>query len=121
MANYRVSTNTHNSNKTTQDKTKTTTTKQREMDQLRPFTLKHDLVKISVDLQTAFAADTHPAERATESGKVMYVLSRNTNDDCFKDRGVIFSAIKDNYIKKNASKRRCLICSVCKFHFYNIL
>jgi hypothetical protein len=32
------------------------------MDQLRLFKLKHDLLKISVDLQTAFAADTHLAE-----------------------------------------------------------
>jgi hypothetical protein len=32
------------------------------MDQLRLFKLKHDLLKISVDLKTAFAAETHPAE-----------------------------------------------------------
>jgi hypothetical protein len=32
------------------------------MDQLRLFTLQHDLLKISVDLQTAFAAETHRAE-----------------------------------------------------------
>jgi hypothetical protein len=32
------------------------------MDQLRLFTLKHDLLKIAVDLQTAFAAETHLAE-----------------------------------------------------------
>jgi site-specific DNA-adenine methylase len=37
-------------------------TKQRNMDHLRLFKLKHDLLKISVDLQTAFAADTHLAE-----------------------------------------------------------
>jgi hypothetical protein len=36
-----------------------TTTKQRQMDQLRLFKLKHDLPKISVDIQTSFAADTH--------------------------------------------------------------
>jgi hypothetical protein len=58
MTNYRVSTNTNNSNKTTQDKT----TKQRKLDQLRLFKLRHDLLKISVDLQTAFAAETHLAE-----------------------------------------------------------
>jgi hypothetical protein len=57
MANYRVSTNTY-SNKTTHDKT---TTKQK-MDHLRLFTLKYDLLKVSVDLQIAFAADTHLAE-----------------------------------------------------------
>jgi hypothetical protein len=38
------------------------TTKQRKMDHLRLFTLNYDLLKISVDLQTAFAAETHPAE-----------------------------------------------------------
>jgi hypothetical protein len=32
------------------------------MDQLRIFKLKHDLLKISIDLQTALAADTHLAE-----------------------------------------------------------
>jgi hypothetical protein len=48
----------NNSNKTTQDKT----TKQTKMDHLRLFKLKHDLLKITVDLQTAFAADTHLAE-----------------------------------------------------------
>jgi hypothetical protein len=32
------------------------------MDQLRLFKLKHNLLKISADLQTAFAADTHLAE-----------------------------------------------------------
>jgi hypothetical protein len=32
------------------------------MDHLRLFTLKYDLLKISVYLQTAFAADTHLAE-----------------------------------------------------------
>jgi hypothetical protein len=32
------------------------------VDQLRLFKLKHDLLKISIDLQTAFAADTHLAE-----------------------------------------------------------
>jgi hypothetical protein len=32
------------------------------MDQLRVFTLKYDLLKLSVDLQIAFAAETHLAE-----------------------------------------------------------
>jgi hypothetical protein len=31
------------------------------VDQLRLFKLKHDLLKISLDLQTAFAADRHLA------------------------------------------------------------
>jgi hypothetical protein len=56
MANYRVSTNT-NSNKTTNDKTTTKeTTKQ------KAFYTQTRLTKISVDLQTAFAAETHLAE-----------------------------------------------------------
>jgi hypothetical protein len=62
MANYRVSTNKSNSNKATQGKTNKKTTKQRKMDQLRPLKLKHDLLKITIHLQTAFAADTHLAE-----------------------------------------------------------
>jgi hypothetical protein len=33
------------------------------MDHLRLFTVKYGLLKISVHLQTAFAAETHPAER----------------------------------------------------------
>jgi hypothetical protein len=37
-------------------------TNKTKMDQLRLSKLKHDVLKISVDLQTAFAADTHLAE-----------------------------------------------------------
>jgi hypothetical protein len=66
MANYRVSTNTNNSNNTGKKQTTriTTkeTTKQRKIDHLRLFTLKYDLLKISVDLQTASAAETQLAE-----------------------------------------------------------
>jgi hypothetical protein len=97
VANYRVSTNTNKSNKTTEDKTnknKKTRTKQRKMDQLRRFKLKHDLLKISLDLQTAFAADTHLAEGTIERGKITYVPSRNTNAGCLQDRGALFSATK---------------------------
>jgi hypothetical protein len=53
MANYRVSTNTNNTiNKTTQDKTVKTIkeAKSKEMDLLRLFTIKHELLKISVYL-----------------------------------------------------------------------
>jgi hypothetical protein len=32
------------------------------MDQLRLFALKHELLKITADVQTAFATDTHLAE-----------------------------------------------------------
>jgi hypothetical protein len=59
VANYRVSTNTNNSNKTTQGKIKKET---KNNGQLRLFKLKHDLLKIYIDLQIAFAADTHLAE-----------------------------------------------------------
>jgi hypothetical protein len=59
MANYRVSTNPNNSNKKAQNKTNKKilhkrNNKQRKMDQPRLFTLKYDLLKISVDLKTAF-------------------------------------------------------------------
>jgi hypothetical protein len=59
------------------------------VDQLRLFKLKKDLLEISVDVQTAFAADTHLAEGATERGKITYVPSRNTKTDSFQDRGTI--------------------------------
>jgi hypothetical protein len=58
VANYRVITNTKNSNTTTQDKTNNKT----KMNQLRLFTFKYGLQKLSVDLQTTFAAETHLAE-----------------------------------------------------------
>jgi hypothetical protein len=47
-------------NKNRQQKKKTR--KQRKVNQLRLFKLKRDLLKISIDLQTALAADTHLAE-----------------------------------------------------------
>jgi hypothetical protein len=64
------------------------------MYQERPFTIKHELLKISVHLRTAFAAEIHLAEEqwllgATKCGKAMYVLSRNMNTNSFEDRGVI--------------------------------
>jgi hypothetical protein len=66
MGNYRVSTNTTTAigqHRTIQTKTTTKERrKQQKMDHLRLFTLKYDLLKISVDLQTAFAAETHLAE-----------------------------------------------------------
>jgi hypothetical protein len=94
MINYRVSTNTNISNKTTRDKT---TTKQRKMDQLRLFTPIYDLQNISVDLQTACGAETHLAEGATERGKLRYVPSGNTNADCFQGSGALFSVSKGIY------------------------
>jgi hypothetical protein len=67
------------------------------MDQLGLFTLKNDLLKISVYLQTALAAETHRPEGAAERGKVTHVPSRNTNADCFRDAGAMFSATKGIY------------------------
>jgi hypothetical protein len=84
MTDYRVSTNANNSNKTTQDKTNKKT-KRNKIDQIRLFKHKHELLKISLDLQTAFAADTHLAEGANERGKDTYVPSGNTNADCFQE------------------------------------
>jgi hypothetical protein len=67
MANYRVSTNANNSNKTKQDKTNSRNYNKRnknprKIDRLRLLPLKYDLLKISVDIQTVFAAETHLAE-----------------------------------------------------------
>jgi hypothetical protein len=69
------------------------------MDNLRLFTLKYDLLKIYVYLQTAFAAETRLAEGQLlkERVKIPYVPSRNTNADCFQNRGAMFSAAKNMY------------------------
>jgi hypothetical protein len=37
---------------------------------------------------------------ATEHGKGTHVPSRNTNADCFEERGEIFSAVINIYLKK---------------------
>jgi hypothetical protein len=89
MANYRVSTNTTNkSNKTTRDKTNKTNKKNKENGSAKAFYTKNDLLKISVYLQTALAAETHRPEGAAERGEVTrtYVPSRNTNADPFPGR-----------------------------------
>jgi hypothetical protein len=56
--------NTKNSNMITEDKMKGKQHKkqQKTMNQLRLFTLKYELLKISVSLQTAFGPETHVAE-----------------------------------------------------------
>jgi hypothetical protein len=59
MANYRVSTNTYSNSKTTQGKETKKKTRTKENLSAKLFKLKHDLLKKSVDLHTAFAADTH--------------------------------------------------------------
>jgi hypothetical protein len=40
------------------------------------------------------------AEGATECGVITYVPSRNTNADCFQDRGAMFSATEGIYWKQ---------------------
>jgi hypothetical protein len=65
------------------------------MDQLRFFALELELLKISLYLQTVFAAERRLAEGGSERGKVTYVPSRNTNAYCFQDRGAIFIASID--------------------------
>jgi hypothetical protein len=63
------------------------------MDLPRLFTLRHDILKIYVQLQIAFPAETNSGEGQL----VTYIPSRNANADCFEGRGVIFSATKDTY------------------------
>jgi hypothetical protein len=104
MANYRVSTNTNNSNKTTQNKTKKKHQKQVKRDKNGPgkaFELKHDLLKISVDLQTAFAADTHLAEGQWLKEQLNMVKLRmfrvGTRMPTVSRTEAVFSATKDIY------------------------
>jgi hypothetical protein len=92
MANYRVSTNTNSSNKTTQDKKQKR--KQGKLNQLRLFKLRCDLLNTSINLQTAFAADIYLAEG--------YVPSGNTETDSFQNRKAILVPRKA-FIKNSAS------------------
>jgi hypothetical protein len=62
VVNYRVSTNTNKSTKTTQDKTNKHDKKQEKLHQIRLFRFRHELLKVSVDVQTAVAVETHLAE-----------------------------------------------------------
>jgi hypothetical protein len=73
-----------------------------EIDQLMLFTLKREVLKTSVHLQTAPAAETHPAEKhwlkkQLNVVKVTYIPSRYMNDNCMKNRGAIFTANKNIY------------------------
>jgi hypothetical protein len=78
------------------------------MNQLRIFKFKNDLLKISVDLQTAFSADTHLAEgqwlkdqlsvvklRTFRVGTQMPTVSRAEGQ---------YLVPQKTYIKNNASK-----------------
>jgi hypothetical protein len=101
-----------------QHRVKQTKITETKIDQLRLFILTNKLLKISVHLQIASAAKTNLAEgqcleRQLNMVKVLtYVLNRNMNDDCFKGRGAIFSAIKGIYnnarIKVMMSDMQCL-------------
>jgi hypothetical protein len=63
MANYKESRNTNNSNDNTRRKKqkKKETIQQQKMDEFRILTLKHEVLKISVCLQTTLAVETHLA------------------------------------------------------------
>jgi hypothetical protein len=71
-----------------------------KLNQFRLFTFKRRFLKISVDLQTALAAEAHLAEGtvaggAIEHGKVKDVPSTNTNADCFRERRALPIAVGD--------------------------
>jgi hypothetical protein len=64
------------------------------MNQLRLFTLKHELLKISVDLQTGFTAGTHLAEGQWLEERVNLVKLRMFRAET-RGQGSTFSATKD--------------------------
>jgi hypothetical protein len=101
MTSYRVSTITNNSNIPQKEQQK-----QRKMNQARLLKLKHEFLKISLSLQTAFAVETLLAEgqwleEQVNMVKLTNVRSRNPKADYFEDRGATFSATK-TFIKNNA-------------------
>jgi hypothetical protein len=71
------------------------------MDQLRLFTLKHESLKISVHLHTAFAAETHPAEGQWLKEQLIMVKLRmfrvGTRMATVSRTGAMFSATEDIY------------------------
>jgi hypothetical protein len=77
VTSYRVSTHTNNSNKTNTRENKQEKKEQRKLDQLRLFTCEREFLKISVDLQTALAAETHVPEGQwlEEQLNISYVCS----------------------------------------------
>jgi hypothetical protein len=125
MANYRVSTNTNNRNITTQDKTNKKYKKTKNMDQLRPFKLKHDLPKISIDLQTAFAEDTNLAEGQWLKEQLnvvkLHMFRVRTQRPTVSRTERQYLVPPKTFIKNNGSKWRCLIRSACRFNFCNML
>jgi hypothetical protein len=78
------------------------------MDQLRLYKLKHDLLKISVDLQTAFAAETHLVEGQRPKELLKLVKLRMFRIETrmptvFRTEGQYLVPLKI-FIKNNASK-----------------
>jgi hypothetical protein len=66
------------------------------MDQLKLFARKYEVLKISVHLQTAFAAETLLAEGQWQKEqlnvvKLTHVTSRNMSAECSKSAGSIYS------------------------------
>jgi hypothetical protein len=55
---------------TTQDKAKRNQQKQRKINQFRLLTLKQEFPKLSVNLQAAFAVETHLTEGQCSEGQV---------------------------------------------------
>jgi hypothetical protein len=102
MASYRVSTNVNSSNVTAQDKANKKQQKTRKTDQLRLFTRKHEILKIIAHLQTAFAEETHLAERQWAKEQLNMVKlrmfrSNDTQTDSFEGRGATFRGTTNNY------------------------
>jgi hypothetical protein len=100
-----------------QQKTTQETTKYQKMDQIRLFTLEHELLKKSCLYENCIFSRNASrwrtvAKGATELCKVTYGPSRNMNADCFEDKGVIFSGSKEIYLKKGIEVKtpdmRCL-------------
>jgi hypothetical protein len=52
---------------------------------------------MSLDLQTALAAEAHLVGGATEHNKVTYVTSWSRNIYCFEERRPTFSSTKNPY------------------------
>jgi hypothetical protein len=78
------------------------------MNQLRLFTLKHDVLIISVHSQTAFAADTHLTERQWLKKQLKVVMLRifrvgTRMPTVSRTEGQCLVLLK-TFIKNNASK-----------------
>jgi post-segregation antitoxin (ccd killing protein) len=68
--------------------------KTRKLNQLLLFTFKRKFIEISVDLQTALAAEANEAEGQWLEESV---LSKNTNVHCLEETGAPFGLIINMY------------------------